>query len=206
MRIPLYTHSRSGLLSRPHRTHLPVCRYYADVKETFATLLAQPDVRMPHLSAAMAEALAKRAAAGDAPAQPSAEDRASVERLLHRIFSVDDIIYKKVCKSVLNPSGSLIYGCDQSCCLMLVLDQACRATSPYKGYPWMSHGFSVPDNCSDWINLCQGDCCISPAAATHCWSATAGAGGRAGCLADCACCKACRLPDAGEEPAQQSGR
>lgn len=100
LRTPSCTHSMSGLLSRPHRTQLLPCRYYADVKETFAALLAQPDVRMPHLSAAMAEALAKRAAGGDAPAQPSAEDRASVERLLHRIFSVDDIIYKKVCKNL----------------------------------------------------------------------------------------------------------
>jgi len=66
------------------------------VKETFASLLSQPDVRMPHLSAAMAAILAKRIAGGDAPAQPSAEDLQSVERLLHRIFSVEDIIYMKV--------------------------------------------------------------------------------------------------------------
>ena len=51
---------------------------------------------MPHLSAAMAAILAKRIAGGDAPAQPSAEDLQSVERLLHRIFSVEDIIYMKV--------------------------------------------------------------------------------------------------------------
>lgn len=66
------------------------------MKETFASLLAQPDVRMPHLSAAMASMLAKRIAGGDAPAQPSVEDAQSVERLLHRIFSVDDVIYKMV--------------------------------------------------------------------------------------------------------------
>ena len=66
------------------------------MKETFASLLAQPDVRMPHLSAAMAAILAKRISGGDAPAQPSAEDLKSVERLLHRIFSVEDIIYMKV--------------------------------------------------------------------------------------------------------------
>ena len=71
------------------------CRYFADVKETFGTLLAQPDVRMPHLSAAMAASLAKRVAGGDAPAEPSAEDLQSVDRLLHRIFSVEDVIYKK---------------------------------------------------------------------------------------------------------------
>lgn len=44
----------------------------------------------------MAAILAKRIAGGDAPAQPSAEDLQSVERLLHRIFSVEDIIYMKV--------------------------------------------------------------------------------------------------------------
>ena len=74
----------------------------------FASLLAQPDVRMPHLSAAMAAVLAKRLAGGDAPAQPSAEDVQSVERLLHRIFSVDDVIYKKVCLCALGlPVSSL---------------------------------------------------------------------------------------------------
>ena len=51
---------------------------------------------LPHLSAAMAAILAKRISGGDAPAQPSAEDLKSVERLLHRIFSVEDIIYMKV--------------------------------------------------------------------------------------------------------------
>jgi hypothetical protein len=66
------------------------------VKETFASLLAQPEVRMPHLSAALAAMLAKRLAGEDAPRQPSSEDLQSVERLLHRIFSVDDVIYKKV--------------------------------------------------------------------------------------------------------------
>ena len=111
----LCTHSMSGGLTCPQRVQLLGCRYYADVKETFAALLAQPDVRMPHLSAAMAEALAKRAAGGDAPAQPLAKDRASVERLLHRIFSVDDIIYKKVCKSAHEPV------CVVDCCVLPTL-------------------------------------------------------------------------------------
>ena len=74
---------------------VPACRYYAEVKETFGALLAQPGVRMPDLSAAMAASLAKRVAGGDAAVQPAAEDLQSVNRLLRRIFSVDDVIYKK---------------------------------------------------------------------------------------------------------------
>ena len=86
------------------------------MKETFASLLAQPDVRMPHLSAAMAAVLAKRLAGGDAPAQPSAEDLQFVERLLLRIFSVDDVIYKKVCFCALGSPAVLTdkSGCTES--------------------------------------------------------------------------------------------
>ena len=74
------------------------CRYYAEVKETFAALLAKADVRMPHLTAAMADLLARRLAGGDASAaaKPTAADTDLVSRLLMRIFSVDDVIYKKV--------------------------------------------------------------------------------------------------------------
>lgn len=79
-------------------------RYYAQVKEAFAALLAKEDVRMPHLTAALAGLLAARLAAGPgagagnapAPPQPSPEDTNLVSRLLMRIFSVDDVIYKKV--------------------------------------------------------------------------------------------------------------
>ena len=54
----------------------------------------------------MAASVAKRVAGGDAPAQPSAEDLQSVERLLHRIFSVDDVIYKKVRPLSMGPAQS----------------------------------------------------------------------------------------------------
>lgn len=77
-------------------------RYYAEVKETFAALLAKPDVRMPHLTAAMAELLARRMALANASAAaptPTTENTALVDRLLMRIFSLDDIIYKKACSS-----------------------------------------------------------------------------------------------------------
>jgi len=77
-------------------------RYYAEVKETFAALLAKPDVRMPHLTAAMAELLARRMALSNASAaasKPTTEDTAIVDRLLTRIFSLDDTIYKKACSS-----------------------------------------------------------------------------------------------------------
>lgn len=72
------------------------CRYYAEVKETFAALLAKADVRMPHLTAAMADLLARRLAGGHASAKPTAADIETVNRMLMRIFSVDDVIYKKV--------------------------------------------------------------------------------------------------------------
>ena len=66
------------------------------MKETFAALLAKADVRMPHLTAAMADLLARRLAGGDASAKPTAADTETVNRMLMRIFSVDDVIYKKV--------------------------------------------------------------------------------------------------------------
>jgi hypothetical protein len=74
-------------------------RYYAEVKETFAALLDKADVRMPHLTSALAGLLAKRLAGGgegNAPAAASREDSDLASRLLMRIFSVDDVIYKKV--------------------------------------------------------------------------------------------------------------
>ncbi len=65
------------------------------MKETFAQLLSSMHVRMPQLISALARLLAKRLSGGDASAQPSAEDTAAVERMLTRIFNVDDVIYKK---------------------------------------------------------------------------------------------------------------
>lgn len=75
------------------------------MKETFAALLAKADVRMLHLTAAMADLLAKRLAVGDASAaaKPTAAETDLVSRLLMRIFSVDDVIYKKVRHSFVLP-------------------------------------------------------------------------------------------------------
>ncbi|BDA47598.1 probable T-complex protein 11-like protein 2 at N-terminal half [Coccomyxa sp. Obi] len=84
--------------------------YYAEVKEAFAALLAKADVRMPHLTAAMADLLARRLAGGDAAAKPTAADTETVNRMLMRIFSVDDVIYKKVQQGVVEALRAQLIG------------------------------------------------------------------------------------------------
>ena len=73
----------------------PVRRYYAGVKEAFAALLSKPDVRMPHLTEALSGLLAKRLDVGTAGNAANPADADIVSRLLMRIFSVDDVIYRK---------------------------------------------------------------------------------------------------------------
>ena len=81
------------------------------MKETFAALLSKPDVRMPHLTEALSGLLAKRLAGGSSggnapPATPAPADAAIVSRLLMRILSVDDVIYRKARMRLISPQPS----------------------------------------------------------------------------------------------------
>ena len=105
---------------------------------------------MPHLTAALAGILAKRlghdSARADAAAAAPQEDSSDLaSRLLMRIFSVDDVIYKKVaprCSRQTLPGSIVLHaamGCCRVCCCMHHTPHAGLMHSPLEALSWPRH-------------------------------------------------------------------